>query len=93
MTTNALPADWTNREEEVTMDGPIELELDAGNVAITPVHVDGETRFALTGVPAEPLTEGDVEGLAAALHAARSGAAVLVDIEDYAETEQATHDA
>lgn len=87
MTTNALPAGRTNHDEGLINDGPIELELEAGNVAITPVHVQGETRFALTGVPAEPLTEDDVDGLAAALHVARSGAAVLVGIDDYAETE------
>lgn len=87
MTTNALPTDRTGLGGSVTDNGPIELELDAGHMAITPVHVDGETRFALTGVPAVPLTEDDVEGLVLALHVARSASAVLMDIDDYAGTD------
>ena len=50
------------------------------------MHVDGETRFTLTDLPDAPLTEDDIEGLAMALQAARYGPAILVDIEDYAET-------
>lgn len=87
MTINALPADRFERDEAEAAGAPIELELDAGRVAITPVHVDGQTRYALTGIPVHPLTDDDVEGLATALHVARSGAAVLVDIDDYARPE------
>ena len=87
MTTNARLAGSTEPADEGTLGAPIEVDLQAGSVAITPVHVDGETRFALTDLPDAPLTEDDVEGLAVALQVARYGPAVLVDIEDYAETE------
>lgn len=87
MTTNALPDRSTGSADQPTVDGPIHLDLDAGPVAITPVHVDGETRFALTGVPDLPLTEQDIDSLAAGLQAAASGPAVLVDVEEYAAGE------
>ena len=87
MTTNALPDGSAGSGDQPTTDAPIHLDLDAGPVAITPVHVGGETRFALTGVPDHPLTEDDVDSLAAGLRAASSGSAVLVDVEDYAAGE------
>jgi hypothetical protein len=87
MTTNALPDGPAEPGDQPTTDAPIHLDLDAGPVAITPVHVGGQTRFALTGVPEHPLTEEDVDSLAAGLRAASSGSAVLVDVEDYAAGE------
>ncbi|MCJ8503896.1 hypothetical protein MRU69_03315 [Kocuria flava] len=59
------------------------VDLTAGPAQITPLEVDGETRYALD-LPSEHLDDDDLESLAVALHATHSGQAVLVDLEDYA---------
>ena len=89
MTTPALPAGRPQAEDGASAEAPIELDLQAGRVAITPLHVDGESRYAVTEFPEGPLTRDDVEGLAVALRVARSNDAVLVDVQDYARTDPA----
>ncbi|WP_147050551.1 hypothetical protein, partial [Kocuria flava] len=63
------------------------VDLTAGPAQITPLEVDGETRYALD-LPSEHLDDDDLESLAVALHATHSGQAVLVDLEDYAGAEE-----
>ncbi|MCD1145817.1 hypothetical protein LQU92_11320 [Kocuria sp. LUK] len=65
------------------------VDLTAGPAQITPLEVDGETRYALD-LPSEHLDDDDLESLAVALHATHSGQAVLVDLEDYAGAEEDT---
>lgn len=67
------------------------VDLTTGSAHITPVLVDGEARYELD-LPDQPLDEDDVATLAVALHAAQSGTAVLVDIEEYDEGGQAPED-
>ena len=87
MSTPALPTGRPEAEDGASVEAPIEVDLHAGRVAITPVRVDGESRYAFTELPDGPLTRDDVEGLAVALRVARSHHAVLVDVQDYAETD------
>ena len=60
-----------------------EVGLSPGPAQVIPLEVGGETRYALD-LPGEPLSDDDLERLAVALHAAHSGPAVLVDVEEYA---------
>lgn len=89
MSTPALPAGRPEAGAAASAEAPIEVDLAAGRVAITPLNVDGESRYAFTELPDGPLTQDDVEGLAEALRVARSHHAVLVDIQDYAQTDPA----
>lgn len=68
------------------------VDLTTGAAHITPVVVDGEARYAVD-LPDQPLDEHDVASLAVALQVAQSGPAVLVDIEEYLESEQGPADA
>lgn len=68
------------------------VDLTTGAAHITPVVVDGEARYAVD-LPDQPLDEHDVASLAVALQVTQAGQAVLVDIEDYLESEQGPADA
>lgn len=87
MSTPALPADRPEAGDGASAEAPIEVDLHSGRVAITPVLVDGESRYTVTELPDGPLSGDDVEGLAVALQVARSRHAVLIDVQDYAGTE------
>lgn len=87
MTTTASPGSPSNPDDGVTTGPPITFDLKAGHVTITPMSVDGQPRYALSELPSEPLTDDDVEELTVALHVARSGHAVLIDVEEYADTD------
>lgn len=68
------------------------VDLTTGAAHITPVVVDGEARYAVD-LPDQPLDEDDVASLAVALQVVQAGPAVLVDIEEYLESEQGPADA
>ncbi|MFI7484023.1 hypothetical protein ACH9EU_16585 [Kocuria sp. M1R5S2] len=62
---------------------PTVVDLAAGSAHITPVPVAGVARYALD-LPTAPLTDGDLQDLTIALHGVHSGAAILVDVDEYA---------
>lgn len=72
--------------EELPVEAPTVVDLATGSARITPVEVDGVAHYAVT-LPETLLTDDDVQGLAVALHTVRSGPAVLVDVQEYAEGE------
>ena len=84
MESPAMPDDRTGPEDDPETTPATVVDLTAGAAQITPVVVDGESRFEVD-LPDQPLAEEDVESLAVALHVAQSGAAVLVDVEEYVE--------
>lgn len=80
------PTDGAVLDHDASTGPATVVDLTAGPALITPVHVDGDARYAVT-VPDTPLTEDDLHGLTVALQVASSGPAVLVDVEEYAATD------
>lgn len=86
-----VPDDRTGPEDDPAVAPATVVDLTAGAAQITPVVVDGESRFEVD-LPDQPLAEEDVESLAVALHVAQAGPAVLVDVEEYVDAESAAED-
>lgn len=91
MESPAVPDDRIGPEDDPEVAPATVVDLTAGAAQITPVVVDGESRFEVD-LPDQPLAEEDVESLAVALHVAQSGPAVLVDVDEYVDPETAAED-
>lgn len=79
------PVDGAVPADDVAAGPSTVVDLTAGSALITPLRVDGQARYTVS-VPRVPLTDDDLHGLTVALQVARSGPAVLVDLQEYAGT-------
>ena len=93
MTIPLFPQGGTLDDEGAAIaDSPVVLDLEAGTARITPVRSPEDGVQYNVELPDGPLTPADAEHLALGLHTTQSGGTVLVDIDDYAQTERQPED-
>lgn len=79
--------DAVDDAERIAAEPPTLLDLTAGPARITPVwNAEEGVQYSIE-LPDGPLSPADAESLATGLHLTQPGVAMLVDIEEYAETE------